>query len=876
MQTTANPGPSTPTLAQLAGAPPGERPALLGSTAGGLSRGEVAKRLRRYGPNEPVREERTRLLASFLANFTHTLALLLWFAAGLSFAARIPELGVAIVAVVVINGVFAFVQEHRAEAVVTALMRRVAVHATVLRDGSSQRLPSPVLVPGDVVHLAAGDIVPADCVLLEADNLTLDLSMITGESAPVERSPVATDALATADPADVPSATPAGSAVTSGSGTALVYATGAASTLGRVAALVEAVQRGESQLERQVAELSRQIVVIATLAGVLTLTLAAASTETEFLAALTFGTGVIVALVPEGLLPTVSVSLAIGAARMAGRGAAIRRLSAVEVIGSATVICTDKTGTLTQNRLSVLGFAGVGGGAYAPREALLAAALCNDALDGVEGDPIDTALLRWLRAQGVDADAERRRSPRLADVPFDAHRRYMSVTVRAEDGSRDYIKGAPEAVLPLVGLDRPPGQIAEAIDAATSGAERVLLLASGPTGSTPEIIGLLRLSDPPRPEVPAAIASCRSAGIRVVMLTGDHADTARAVARAIGLSDGDLPVIEGHTADGLSDADLLRLLQGHAVFARTNPEQKLRIVSVLRRAGEVVAVTGDGINDAPALRAADAGIAMGLRGNEVAKQAADIVLADDNFATIVAAIEEGRSIKRNIRRFVSYVLTSNVAELLPFMLYIFLPVPLPLAIIQILAIDLGTDLLPALALGTEPPSGRAMMEPPEPPRRPLLTRRLAIETFPFFGAVEALFGIAAFFGFFLVEGWRPFDSLAPFEASAAGAATLTFIGIVAGQLGCLFAQRDGPLVARLSLSSNPWIAWGLLFEMVLCLALIYIPGLNGLFSMEPVAPLWLLVLPAGAAAFILLDLVRRTLAPESWASAGGEPPARRD
>jgi magnesium-transporting ATPase (P-type) len=328
---------------------------------------------------------------------------------------------------------------------------------------------------------------------------------------------------------------------------------------------------------------------------------------------------------------------------------------------------------------------------------------------------------------------------------------------------------------------------------------------------------------------------------------------------AAGLGDADLPLIEGREMEALSDADLIEIARSNGIFARVDPEQKLRLVKALRRAGEIVVVTGDGINDAPALRAADVGVAMGRRGTEVAKQAADIVLADDTFATIVAAIEEGRSIKSNIRRFVSYVFTSNVAELAPFLLYIFLPVPLPLAVIQALGVDLGTDLLPALALGAEAPSPRTLAVPPEPPRRPLLTRALALKTFLFYGVIEALLGLAAFFLVYAVHGWRPFASLTPFDAIRHEAMTATFLGIVAGQIGCLFAQRDGTLRQRWSLRSNAWVVWGLAFELCLALLLVYTPGLNHAFSMEPVSPAWLLLLPAGAAVFTLIDAARRVL-----------------
>jgi len=850
-------------LTRLAALAPEQRLVALGSARTGLSAARAATLLRQLGANEPVRPAANRPFVAFAANFTHTLALLLWFAAGLAFSAGAPELGGAIVAVVAVNGVFAFVQEHRADRVVAGLMRRVAVQANVIRNGTEGRIPSQDLVPGDVVRIVAGDIVPADCALLEADNLAIDLSMITGESQPVPRGPEAVALSPRAHVVDLPNIAPAGAAAVTGSALAVVCATGPGSTLGAVAALMEGVHRGNSVLEQQIAGLSRATAGIAVLAGAATLVLARLSTETTFIAALTFATGVIVALVPEGLLPTLSVSLAIGARRMAARGAAVRRLSAVEIVGSVTVICTDKTGTLTMNALSVLGFVPAGLADGEEHAACLGAALCNDArmVDSTfGGDALDVALARWLVAAGHDPVALRQQYPRVGAAPFDPHRRYMSVTCEVDGRRREFVKGAPEAVFALSENGSPA--IERAMQEAAARGERVLLIAAGDEGAPPSPLGLVRFSDAPRPEVPRAIAACHRAGIRIVMLTGDHPTTARAVAVAVGLGHS-APVVEGDALAAMSDTTLLELLQSDAVFARVDPEQKLRFVSLLRRAGEVVVVTGDGINDAPALRAADVGVAMGLRGTEVAKQAADVVLADDNFATIVAAIEEGRSIKTNIRRFVSYVFTSNVAELAPFLLYVFLPVPLPLAIIQVLAIDLGTDLLPALALGTEQPSAGAMAAPPEPPHRPLLTRALALKTFLFFGLIEAALGVAAFFAYYWAGGWRPFDTLNGYpSAFEHEATTLTFLGIVSGQVGCLFASRDGSLWRRLSLRSNPWVALGIASEIALALVLVYVPGLNGVFSMGPVHPAWLLVLPAGAAAFLALDLLRRQLTRE--------------
>jgi magnesium-transporting ATPase (P-type) len=753
------------------------------------------------------------------ANFAHPLALLLWFGATMAFAARAAELALAIVAVIVINGLFAFLQERRTQRVVEALLARAALTARVLRDGVERVVPAAQLVKGDRVVLAAGDVVPADCELLADDTLSLDVSLLTGETTPV---------------AELDGRVPAGAGVIRGTATGVVVATADESALGRIATLLAGPGRGESVLARQVAELSRTTAAIAVIAGAATLSLAIAWRGTDVVVALTFATGVIVALVPEGLLPLLTTSLAMAARRMAARGALVRRLGAVEDVGATTVICTDKTGTLTQNTLAVLGFVAAPEASDAMHRAHLVAALCNDARD-----PIDRALAAWSMGAGVDPAVARADHPRASDVAFDADLRYMRVDCVFAGGTRQLVKGAPEAIAVLTGAPLPPA-LAGAIDDAAARGERVLLLAEGPAGEAPAYVGLVRLHDPPRPEVPAAIAACRRAGIRVIMLTGDHPATARAVAEKVGLCDGDEVVLEGQDLDALDERRLVERLRGPVILARTKPEQKLRVVRALRAAGEVVTVTGDGVNDAPALRVADVGIAMGLRGTEVAKQASDIVLLDDNFATIVAAVEEGRAIKRNIRRFASYVFASNVSELVPFLAYVFCSLPLPLTILQVLAIDLGTDLLPALALGVERPSPRTLDRPPEPARSPLLTPALAIQTFLFFGSIEAALGMAGFL-------------LGPADAGT----TMTFLGILGGQVGYLFTRRGGGFRARLSLTSNPWIGVGIAVELALALVLVYVPVVGAPFSMQPVAPVWLLIVPLAAAVMIVADVVRR-------------------
>ncbi|HEU4730093.1 MAG TPA: cation-transporting P-type ATPase, partial [Kofleriaceae bacterium] len=653
--------PKPPDAATLCSLVPEERYRALDASPSGLSSDEAARRMARYGPNAVHRAASFSWMRALVANFTHPLALLLWFGAVMAFAAEAPELTAAIAAVVVINGAFALIQEYRAERVVEALLARAALSARAVRAGTERLVPAAQLVPGDLVALTAGDVVPADCVLVHADGLSLDLSLLTGETTPVGWSVDAADS--TAGGSRLACMAPAGAGVVRGSARALVAATGRASTIGRVEALLVEPERGSSLLERQVAGLSRLTAAIAALCGAATLSLAIAFRGTGIVAALTFGMGVIVALVPEGLLPLLTMSLAMSARRMAARGALVRRLSAIEVIGESTVICTDKTGTLTQNTLAVLAFVPWRRARDAEARARLIAALCNDAREdagGSSGDPIDRALLAWIAAS--NPGALRARHPRAAAMPFDPVRRYMRVDCEFPGGARQLVKGAPEAVAALVGAPL-PAELAAAIARAAGHGERVLLLADGPAGASPEYVGVVRFHDPPRREVPGALAACRRAGVRVLMLTGDHPATALAVAERIGLADEHATVLEGADIDALDDRALADRLRGSAILARTTPEQKLRIVRALQEAGEVVTVTGDGVNDAPALRIADVGIAMGRRGTEVAKQASDIVLLDDNFATIVAAIEEGRTIKHNIRRFASYVFTSNVAEL---------------------------------------------------------------------------------------------------------------------------------------------------------------------------------------------------------------------
>ena len=851
-----------PAAEDLARIPPAARLVRLATSLRGLGAAEAEARSLRWGSNavEPPAVGILSRLSRVTGHFTHSLALLLWFAAGLAVVADAPQLAGAIAAIVVINGVLSFVQERRAASVVESLMEHVALRAAVVRDGKVLSLPARQLVPGDVIQLDAGSIVPADCVLIETESIELDLSMLTGESTPVFRD-AQVDAAEGKQLSEYRCIAPSGAIVLAGSATAAVLATGSASSTGKVVSLSATTVKGETALERQIDALSRTTAVVAVATGAATLVAVEVRGDADIVQGITFGTGVLVALVPEGLLPTLAISLAIGARRMARRGCAVRRLSAVESVGATTVICTDKTGTLTTNRLAVSGFIPASEDSALKARALRVASACNDARhDGTafNGDAVDVALADWAVREGLEPAMFPDRANRAEEVPFEASKRYMRVDYVQEDGRETLVKGAPEAV---VGLLRERSSVAFAgrIALAAEGGARLIALADGKPGEL-SLVGCLALEDPVREDVPEAVARCLRAGIRVIMLTGDHPATALSVARAIGMPP-DVEAIEGAALGGMDRERLGALMLRPVIFARIDPTQKLRIVTTLNELGEHVLVTGDGINDAPALRAANVGVAMGLRGSDVAKQAGDVILADDHFATILVAIEEGRSLKSNIRRFVSYVFTSNVAEVVPFVCYVLLPIPLPLAVVQVLAIDLGTDLLPAMALGSEGASKQTLQQTPEAPGKPILTKSLALKTFAFFGVIEAALGMTSFLAYLWAHGWRPFESFGGFApGTIQEASTLTFLGIVSGQVGCLFANRDGSLSERLSFKSNPFVGWSLAFEVVLVTALVYVPGLNEMFSMSPVPPAWLLVVPVGATFFVAADAVRRRLA----------------
>jgi len=847
----------------------------------GLTDEEAAGRLRDDGPNEIPAPHGPGSVRRLIAQLTHFFALLLWVAAVLAYVGGMPQLAIAIAVVVVVNGVFSFVQEERAERATAALRDLLPVESTVIRNGRRQRLRANDLVRGDLLILREGDRISADARVVTADALRLDQSALTGESVPVEKDARPLQG-SVDDTVRVPCLLFAATYVTSGAGTAIVYATGTRTRLGGIATLTRDIQRRPTPLREDLDRAVRIIASFAVGAGLVffgaSLALGAPARD-GFL----FAIGVIVALVPEGLLPTLTLSLALSATRMANRGALVRSLESVETLGATTVICSDKTGTMTTNQMTARAartatrslratHAGwTPGGALLEGErpldararedvrALLeAAALCGDARleqhDGswrCVGDPTEGALLAFAAKGGADRNDLDRSLPRIADFPFSSERRRMTTVHRTAGGSViGYTKGSPETVLEACSSVQ-VGDATEPLDAARRAAIhdqieelagaglRVLGFAMKPHDGTPpsgadaaerdlRFVGLIGMEDPVRVEVPDAIARCMLAGIRVVMITGDHPATATAVARAVGLPGSrvvlgdELPDDDGALRTLVADPEL-------GVLARIAPEQKLRIAQALQELGEVVAMTGDGVNDAPALRRADIGVSMGMTGTDVAREASDLVLLDDDFTHIVEAIEEGRASFDNIRRFLTYHLTDNVAELAPFVLWALSGgrIPLMISVLQVLALDIGTDLLPALALGAERPEAGVMDRPPRPREERLLNGHVLGRAFGFLGPVEAFgsmilvpIGAAVFFGWSIGQA-LPSEGIEQETLSA-----MVFAAIVVMQMANAFECRSDPAsLFAIGPFTNRLLVGAVVVEGLALLGFIYIAPL---------------------------------------------------
>ncbi|HET9732387.1 MAG TPA: cation-transporting P-type ATPase [Acidimicrobiales bacterium] len=879
----------------------------LGSSRQGLADGEAARRLEATGPNSLPRPRRRPVILELASQLTNMFAMVLVVAAGLTFltyflssprnAANI-ELGFGILGVVALNALIGFAQEHSAERTAEALQAMVPQAARVLRAGALVEIRAEDLVPGDVVALEAGDAVSADCRIIEAHALTIEMAALTGESQPVGRSDEPADPHT--PPVDARNAVFMGTSVTTGTGKAVVFATGLSTEFGRIYRLTAGLPPERSPLQRQVTDMARRVAVVAISAGVLLFALRVASGNAAALS-FVFALGVMVALVPEGLPATLSVSLAIGVRRMAHRNALIRRLAAVEALGSTTVICTDKTGTLTKAEMTLQqiyvsgelhAVSGVGYGpeglvadrTAAVTEVLRTGALCCDArllppAGGkdwrVLGDTTEGAILVAAVKAGVDLSVEAARSPRVGVFPFDPDRKLMTTLHHSGDGVQAYVKGSPQAVIERTTAIRWAGddetfdnerrrQIEDVNDALAAQGLRVLAVATRRVASERvgqyeaehdlTLLGLVGIADPPRPEVTAAVQDCRRAGIAIYMVTGDYGLTAEAIARRVGIiGDGPARVVTGAELDSTGDDALAEILRGRGqvLFARVRPEHKLRIVARLEELGEIVAVTGDGANDAPALKRASVGVAMGEGGTDVARAAAVMVLLDDSFASIAAAVELGRAVYQNIRRFLVYLFSHNLAELAPILAATFVGFPLvPLSALQVLAIDLGSDVLPALALGAERAEPGTMDRPPRPPTEHLFSWSV-VRRFLFLGTIQSTGVVFAFF-------WRIHSAHLGFGAFTAAnptyreALTMTQAGIVVSQFFNSFAVRtDRETLLRAGLFSNPPLIAAGLISLSLMAAMSYLPVLQRILNTAPLRLSdWAILVGFGALLFV--------------------------
>ena len=856
----------------------------------GLDDAEADRRRAAHGVNSLPEAPPRPAWRRFARQFASPLIAILGVAAIIAVTLGHHGDALVILVVVIVNAIVGGLQEGRAERSMAALRRLAALHVRVLRSGREQVIEARALVPGDVVLLAAGDAVAADARLLEAANLQVAEAALTGESVPVAKSTQAVredSALG-----DRRSMVYSGTHVTAGRAHALVVATGAHTEVGRIAGLTEGAREPTTPLERRLERFGRALVAAALGLFVLVALLGLAR-ALPLAEVLMVAISQMVSMVPEGLPVAMTIALAVGMQRMAQRGAIIRRLSAVETLGSTTVICSDKTGTLTRNEMSAVRVwvppsdsatasgrtVDVTGTGYAPdgalregerdadvrrdpalHELLRAAVLCNDAellpptgkrtAWGLLGDPTEGALLVLARKAGLDIGAERACAPRSAERPFDADTKLMAT----QHGARVFVKGAPEALLPLCAHD--PGLVTAAADAMAERALRVLAFATvddaalasagfDALAGRARLLGLVGQIDPPRDEAKAAVAQCRGAGIRVLMVTGDHKLTGLAIARELDIAREGDRAVDGAELERMGEAELLDALPQVAVFARVQPAQKLRIVEALQARGEVVAMTGDGVNDAPALARADVGVAMGISGTEVAKSAARIVVTDDNFATIVGAVEQGRVVYTNLKKVILFLFATSIDEVVLLLLALVAGHPLPLAAVQILWINIVTEGTLTINLVMDPPEGDEMRRPPVPRDDALIDRPMLVRV-----ALMALATVVVCFGWFSLR----LEAGVPIEAVRTEVFTLLAMCQWFNVLNCQSATQSA---LRLGVLGNRWLLAGLAASVALQAAVLYVPPLAAMFHTVPLPLATLAPLVALATAVLWAEELRK-------------------
>jgi len=866
----------------------------------GITEASAQKRLETYGHNRLKAIRRTPLVLRFIYNFTNLLAVLMWLGSALSFWADMPEAGWACIVVVVVNAIFSFWQEFKAEKAIDALRELIPSYARVIREGTEIKVPTSGVVPGDIIIIEEGDNVPADARLIETQELRVNNSAFSGESKLSHKMAEGFRDGKSFLWLEMPNLIFAGTSVAAGMGKAVVIATGMSTEIGKIAYLTQTVKEELSPLQKEVNRISKLIAAISVVTGFIFFFVGLVFTKMTLVASAMFAIGIILANVPQGLMPTLTLALAMAVQRMVKKHALIKKLSSIETLGCTNVICTDKTGTLTTNQMSVKKIwindkiIEVTGSGYEPQGTFSfrgrpfsadafkndnldllfrAAVLCNTAklipssdtqkYWSIIGDPTEGALLTLAQKAGFDCEQQRRNCPVRKRFPFESVRKRMSCINELPDGGLwVFAKGGPKEILELstkivLGgnvVDITPSKKLEIIarldDFAKEGL-RVLGLAyrtfeaeelSGASAERVEkdliFIGITGMYDPPRPEVKDAVSVCRKAGIRVVMITGDYQITALSIAKQVGIVSSDNPeVITGEDFGHLTDGQLKeRLIEKEVIFARVNPEHKLRVVNVFKEMGNIVAVTGDGVNDAPALKRADIGVAMGLRGTDVAKEAAEMILIDDNFASIVTAIEEGRAVFENIKKFITYIFAHLVPEAVPYIFYVIFKLPVPITVMQILAIDLGTELLPALALGTEKPEPGIMKLPPRPKKKGVIDRIVLFRGYVFLGLLEAAAVLIVYYFVLYQGGWKPGMQLEPNDTTFSNplhlkAITMVFLGIVIMQIANIFSCRsDRHSVFNLGFFSNKLIFGGIVFELLFAASIIYVPFFQKVFQ----------------------------------------------
>ncbi|MDQ7094781.1 calcium-transporting P-type ATPase, PMR1-type [Desulfosporosinus sp. PR] len=878
----------------------------------GLSVKEVQRRLQEIGRNVLAAKKGIHPVFLFLGQFKDFMVLVLLAATVVSGLLGEIADAVTILTILIVNAILGFIQEFRAERSMESLRSLTAPEARVLREGLEQRIPAADLVPGDIVLLEAGDRIPADIRWIQAVNVQVEESALTGESHPVGKTiaPLLDELTPMADRRNMGYM---GTSVVNGRGAGVVVATGMDTEMGVIAGMIQSVEEEETPLQKRLAELGKWLVLISVLVCVAVVVTGILRGE-DFYKMFFTGVSLAVAAIPEGLPAIVTVALAVGVQRMVKRQAIIRKLPAVETLGCATVICSDKTGTLTQNEMTVRQIYSdgrkvtVSGQGYDPKgdfhgadpekekdplhAGLVIAALCNnatltkkgvkvaglfrskgnDAPWGIEGDPTEGAILVAAAKAGIWREVLERKQERIGELPFDSDRKRMSVVYQTKQGRRAYVKGAPDKIVQLCRQELTSEGVVElsslrrqnimrANDEMARHALRVLAVAEKPLAESEPLgeqieqeltfVGLLGMIDPPRSSAVKAIKVCRRAGIKPVMITGDHRLTAEAVGHELGILRGNGGVISGEELERMSDRDLSERVRDVSVYARVTPKDKLRIVRAFKSRGQVVAMTGDGVNDAPAVKEADIGVAMGMTGTDVTKEASSMVLGDDNFATIVAAVEEGRGIYDNIRKFIRYLLSCNLGEVLTMFLATLVGLPLPLLPIQILWVNLVTDGLPAMALGVDGAEPEIMSRPPRVPGESIFARGLASKI----GIRGTMIGLGTLF-VFVAALFMGVNML--------GARTMAFSTLVFSQLFHVFDCRSEERgIFEVGLFTNPYLVGAVLISTIMQLSVVYLPPLQAIFKTAALHSWqWILILCVAGGPSVLIGFVR--LFKSSW------------